>query len=298
MTTKIEWVAMRVLCTMIILSSVSAAHAQGPTEGWVLLPKTTTALGVDDPRFLGDVAVSVVLPESIGEGPGWENWTMDEMANVYSKIHSAMQWWAAREPRANLRFSYHWYWRIPTVYEPVTVPISDSSLWVLDVMKYLGYDYLDDMAAVQAFNEDLKTKFDADYAVTIFVVDSSSDGDESFPEGYMFAHECGPYLGVTYGADGFGIGYLDMAVSAGIGALFCALPQFEAAQVPCTRTSGYYDVETQNSEFGNCLLDEPSIMKYQWEAWDGGLVDEYARGQLGWRFSVERIYLPIMMKGF
>lgn len=263
-------------------------EAQEPQESsdWTVIPKGLGAQSVGDPYFIGHVVVGIIFPDSEGEGTT-EKWTMDEIAACWSEVRASTMWWASL--KQDLSFSYE-HIRVVTSYEPITMSIWDYDLWIDDVLGTLGYE------SIPAYNEALALRHDADWGITVFVVDSSNDPDGVWPEPeayYMIADECGQWLAITSDAGAYTTGHLDMAMAPGVGCAFCALPQFEAAQIPCARTSGIYDVETQNSEWGNCLMDSPSIMKYPWLAWDPPLVDVYAQGQLGWWRSV---YLPIIMK--
>jgi hypothetical protein len=44
-------------------------------------------------------------------------------------------------------------------------------------------------------------------------------------------------------------------------------------------------MENQNSQYGDCISNEPSIMRGHTWPYTNGQVDEYARGQIGWRDS-------------
>jgi hypothetical protein len=51
--------------------------------------------------LIGKVAVGIILPESNGTiDPNTEDWTDEEIEKVLSKIQSALDWWASRNPNA------------------------------------------------------------------------------------------------------------------------------------------------------------------------------------------------------
>jgi len=78
------------------------------------------------------VAVGIILPESNGATDlDTEDWTIAEESNVISKIQTGLNWWATRDSRARLTFTYDIHYRVPTSYEP----ISSSSSWI-----YRSYD--------------------------------------------------------------------------------------------------------------------------------------------------------------
>ncbi|MDH7475554.1 MAG: hypothetical protein QHJ74_16350 [Anaerolineae bacterium] len=236
--------------------------------------------------MIGDIAVGIVLPESDGSGdPSTEDWTVEERQLVYREIVAACNWWAAREPRAHLRFFYddHFSSPVPTRYEPINHPHNEQGLWIGDVMGKLGYSASSYFTRVRDYNNTLRQIYGTDWAFTIFVVDSSNDGDNYFSDGYFaYAYLGGPFMVMTYGNNGYGPGNMDAVAAHEMGHIFLALDQYSSAQQPCTRRSGYLSVENQNSQYGGCSSDEPSIMRGQVWPYSQGAVDPYARGQVGW----------------
>ena len=236
--------------------------------------------------MIGDVAVGIILPESDGSGdPSTEDWTAEERQLVYNEIVAACNWWAAREPRAHLRFFYddHFSSPVPTSYEPINRPHSDQGLWIGDVMGKLGYSASSYFTRVRDYNNALRLAYGTDWAFTIFVVDSSNDGDNYFSDGYFaYAYLGGPFMVMTYGNDGYGPGNMDAVAAHEMGHIFLALDQYSSARQPCTRRSGYLSVENQNSQYGGCSSDVPSIMRGQVWPYSQGAIDPYARGQIGW----------------
>jgi len=239
--------------------------------------------------FIGRVAVGIVLPESDGSiDPSTEDWTESERALVLSEITAALDWWAAREPNAHLTFVYDdgTAAPIPTSYEPITRPYSGQALWIAEVMAKKGYSSSSYFDQVRQYNNALRQTYDTDWAFTIFVVDSSNDSDNRFADGYFaYAYLGGPFTVMTYGNDGYGPSNMDAVAAHEIGHIFLALDQYYSAYQPCTRKSGYLGVENQNSQYGNCASNVTSIMRGQIWPYYAGAVDEYARGQVGWRDS-------------
>jgi len=239
--------------------------------------------------FIGRVAVGIVLPESDGSvDPSTEDWTEDERALVLSEITTALDWWAAREPNAHLTFVYDDGTAAPitTSYEPISRRYNDQSLWIPEVMGKMGYTSYSYFDQVRKYNNDLRDTYDTDWAFTIFVVDSSNDRDNKFSDYYFaYAYLGGPFTVMTYGNNGYGPHNMDAVAAHEIGHIFLALDQYYAAHQSCTRQSGYLGVENQNSQYGNCTSDEPSIMRGQTWPYRNGDIDEYARGQIGWRDS-------------
>jgi hypothetical protein len=237
--------------------------------------------------FIGRVAVGIVLPESDGSlDPSTENWTEAERGLVLSEITAALNWWAAREPKAHLTFVYDDGTGAPTTtrYEPISRRYSDQSLWMAEVMGKMGYTGSSYFDQVRRYNNALRDAYHTDWAFTIFVVDSSNDADNRFSDGYFaYAYLGGPFTVMTYGNNGYGPNNLDAVAAHEIGHVFLALDQYYTAYQPCTRQSGYLGVENQNSQYGACPSNVTSIMRGQTWPYSTGAIDVYARGQLGWR---------------
>lgn len=236
--------------------------------------------------MIGRVAVGIILPESDGSiDPSTEDWTSQEQQQVFSEIVAAMNWWAAREPRAKLTFFYDDHFTSPlgTGYEPINRSHADQGLWIGQVMGKLGYSASSYFTRVRDYNNALRNQYQTDWAFTIFVVDSSKDGDNKFTDGYFaYAYLGGPFTVMTYGNNGYGSGNMDAVTAHEVGHIFRALDQYSSARQSCTYRSGYLYVENQNSQYGGCSSNETSIMRGQVWPYSSGAVDYYARGQIGW----------------
>lgn len=236
--------------------------------------------------MIGRVAVGIILTESDGSlDPPTEDWTSQEQQKVFSEIVAAMNWWADREPRANLTFYYddHFTSPLSTGYEPINRPHTDQGLWIGQVMGGLGYGASSYFTRVRDYNNVLRNQYQTDWAFTIFVVDSSNDGDNKFSDGYFaYAYLGGPFMVMTYGNNGYGPSNMDAVTAHEMGHIFHALDQYHSARQSCAYRSGYLYVENQNSQYGNCSSNETSIMRGQVWPYRIGAVDYYARGQVGW----------------
>ncbi|MBU0705033.1 MAG: hypothetical protein KKC18_14330 [Chloroflexi bacterium] len=239
--------------------------------------------------LIGRVAVGIVLPESDGSAdPSTEDWSADERALVLSEITAALDWWAALEPNAHLTFVYDDGTAAPitTSYEPISRPSSDQSLWITEVMGKMGYTGPSCFSQVRNYNNGLRDTYDTDWAFTIFVVDSSNDSDNRFSDNYFaYAYLGGPFFVMTYGNSTYGPQNMDAVAAHETGHIFLALDQYYSAYQSCTRQAGYLGVENQNSQYGDCASDEPSIMRGGTQPYRDDDIDEYAHGQIGWRDS-------------
>jgi len=279
----------RVFLTMSLVAlsllNISAGDLP-PITGDALYAPYSTIAGTSD-YMIGRVAVSIIFPESDGSiDPPTEDWTDAEIALVLQKIENTFDWWAVREPRAHLEFIYEWE-AIPVSYEPILHPYWEQSLWIPETMLINGFTngstYFD---LVRQYNHRLLDDHDADHAFTIFIVDSSNDRDGRFENGFFaYAYVGGPFMVMTYNNNGHGPRNMDAITAHEIGHIFGALDQYYAAHQPCDRQSGCLGVENQNSQFGDCASDEPSLMRSGTLPFRRGDLDYYARGQVGWRDS-------------
>jgi hypothetical protein len=234
--------------------------------------------------MIGDISVSVLLPESIG---GSEDWTPAEILAVYSEILCAMDWYIQREPAAHLTFIYD-YEVVPVSSEPIENTRGYRVYWINEMMDYLGFGVPGDMIPITPmiydyvnYQRDMKN---TDWGFAIFVVDSSSDPDGLFSGGHAaFAigsqQGGGPYLVMTFDNGGYGYQNMDTVCAHEAGHIFGAADQYFGCSPTTTR--GYLYIENQNCVNGG-IIDEPSIMKNPLSAYGPGLIDEYARGQIGW----------------
>ncbi len=237
----------------------------------------------------GSVAVGIVLLESDGSGdPSTEDWTAAEKQTVFDEIVTGLNWWAEMEPRANLSFVYddHFSNPLPTGVEPISRPYNDQKHWITDAMSGMGYDAPSYFAQVRDYNNAMRDVYQTDWAFTIFVVDSSADGDNRFSDNYFaYAYLGGPFTVMTSGNNGYGSHNMDAVIAHETGHIFHALDQYYSAHQPCTSSAGYLDVENQNSEYGDCASDESSIMRGGIYPYGSSAIDPYAAGQIGWRDS-------------
>jgi hypothetical protein len=258
-----------------------------------LAQSASNAPGPDDYQtseyLIGRVAVGIVLPESDGSvDPSSEDWSEAERSLVLSEITAALDWWAALEPNAHLTFVYDDGTAAPiaTIYEPISRRYSDQSLWISEVMARKGYASTSYFNQVRLYNNALRETYHTDWAFTIFVVDSSNDWDNHFSDGYFaYAYLGGPFLVMTYGNDGYGPYNMDAVAAHEVGHIFLALDQYFGAYQHCTYVSGYLGVENQNSQYGDCSSNSSSIMRGGTWPYRDKAIDEYARGQVGWRDS-------------
>ncbi|MFQ6089593.1 MAG: hypothetical protein ACE5K0_11940, partial [Candidatus Methanofastidiosia archaeon] len=234
--------------------------------------------------MMGVISVTIIFPESNGTlDPETEDWTSSEESNVTSEVTAAMNWWGARDSRADLSFIYHFYYSQETSYEPISRSSWDEGLWIEEIMGNLGYNSGDYFDRIYEYLSDTIDSDGSDWGFVIFVVDSSNDSDDSFANGaFAYAYIGGPLMVMTYGNNGYGIDDMDSVAAHEMGHIFYALDQYSSSGCTCTERSGYLNVENQNCE-NSCSLNTESIMRGGVTSYTNGSVDSYAREQIGWR---------------
>lgn len=281
-----------VSCLLVICAPQSAgAQSEPPVavplEDALTPPPPSALLAVSDNRgpsqyMAGHVAVRLVLPESTGT---MQNWSQAQIDQIRSQVQTGLDWWAARLPGAQLRFTVRLQ-VASTTYEPITYGLASEGLWISDSLRGLGFttgSYFD-----QAYASDraLRDELGADWATTIFVANSQGRSGGTFTDGYFaYAYVHGPFMVLTSDVGGYGASRMAQVVSHEIGHIFGALDQYAAARVSCTRTSGYLNTPTSNSQYNNCGTGLPSIMIEVINSFTNGSVDPSALFQLGYRDS-------------
>jgi len=248
--------------------------------------------------FIGNIAVGVIFPESIINST--EDWTEDEEINVISEVRNGLDWWISKEPLANITFTYDIHYKVPTIHEPINNPAdfygnSGQALWISDVMTHLNHTNLSDYYEnVVDYDNHIRNTLSTDWVFTILIIDSSNDTDGRFADGYFaYASVGGPFFVMTYDNNGYSINNMDAVVAHETGHIFYANDQYLDAQSPCTETSGYLNIENQNSQF-NCLSNSPSIMRGAISPFTSHSIDTYAKQQLGWKDSNTNSILDII----
>jgi len=234
--------------------------------------------------MIGKISVVIILPESNGAiDRNQENWASSDISDVFSEIQAGLNWWAAREWKANLQFTYTLQ-VVATSYEPISHPQSDEYLWIGEVMSNIGYSSGDYFARVYSYLNDVRNRDRTDWAFAIFVANSWWDLDGMFADMKYFAYSYlgGPFMVMTYDNDGYLIWNMDAVTAHETGHIFYALDEYYDAKIPPTARSGYLNVENQNTEYGGSS-NVACIMRGGVSAYWQGAVCYYTRGQIGWR---------------
>jgi hypothetical protein len=241
----------------------------------------------DTSEFLiGSVAVGIILPESDGSiDVNRESWTTTEIGEVVAGIEGALAFHAALDARAGLSFYVVVHDSMLTGYEPIrhgTYTNGEQALWITDCMDSLGFTTGDIFYRTRAFDNALRDSLDTDWAVTVFVIDSSKDMDGRFDDGtYAYAYVGGPFAVMTYDNWTWGIENMNAVAAHEILHPFYALDEYSGTS--CTEACGYLGVQNQNSAAA-CALDVLCLFRSELaDAFAADSVCWYTRGQLGWR---------------
>ena len=236
----------------------------------------------------GAVSVNVVLVESDGSiDSSTENWSVARENDVVARIASGLEWVRLQEPQAELRFVYHVFpgrtdARARTGYEPIrrsadpTGSIGEDR-WVKEVLAKLGYVSGDRFARSRAWASDTRSVDGTDWAVNIFVVDSSADADGAFADGrFAYCWIGGPHLVMTYDNQAWGIDRMDMVLRHELLHAFYAFDEYSGSACSCTEHRGYLDGAN-----ANCVTCNPGAGACVMIS-NGDALCAATRRQLGW----------------
>lgn len=279
---KVKSLVIAILLLTTILLAISYASAIENSE----TGKTESlSFGFVDPSpgyyetsefAIGSFGVGIIFPESNGEAePSTEDWTDEEIQNVKREIQYAFDWWSNQNPNTSLSFINETHVRIPTSYEPINHSTLNKSLWISEVMAYLGYESVHWTFQIRDYVNDLRDRLNTDWALAIFVVDSSNDDDGMFEEGgYAEASPGGPFSYMTYNCSSWGIEQMDRVSAHELGHIFWAIDEY----VPIAGYSGYLNVTS--IPLSGCLMDNLS-----WCLSGAPHGHNGTWGQVGWRDS-------------
>ncbi len=234
----------------------------------------------------GRVAVQLIFVESDGSKElSTKNWTDAQVTLANNQISTALEWWRARLPNAHIQFDITSR-IVPTGYEPIEHDLSTEGQWVGDAFKNMGFSAANYFE--QAYNSDdsLRRARHADWATTIFIVNSTGKANGRFADGHFaYAYVGGPFLVITSDAGPYGATQLTPVVAHEFGHIFGALDQYAAAGTACTQQSGYLGVPSSNSQANNCGSRFICIMLEPLAAYPANAIDDSALGQIGYRDS-------------
>ena len=293
------------LGTVAVLAAASPGPAHPTSPPWepnVLSAGSGGVFPTQTPGFfdtsefmIGTVRVGVVLLESDGSiDTETESWTAAERTNVQNEIQAAVDWWAGRAASFGVTLSFTVDWTylnspIVTGYEPINrcaVCGTGQALWIQAAMNAVGSNVAGDyFTDVRNYDNVLRNNAGRNWGYTIFVVDSSNDADNRFAadtDGQMrfaYAYLGGPFLVMTYGNDGWGIGNMDQVAAHETGHIFYALDEYDTSGCATTDRSGYLNRANDNCENGG--TGAQNIMNDNFIGAGSPRIE--AREMIGWR---------------
>ncbi len=241
--------------------------------------------------MIGKVAVSVILPES-GIG-GTENWSQTEIDQVKAEITEGLgdweTWYTANNGgNPGLDFVIEWHTNadavpVPITDEPIALnSISDEDVWIREALGVLGATGTTYWDRAYAYDNTIRAANSADWAFTIFVVDSSSDSDGRFlpanTGSFAYSYLNGPFLVMTYDNADWGISQMSEALAHQVAHIFGAADQYSGCSGGDATTKFGY-LEIANSNCGGVITTSSLMYAGQ------GAPDITTRQQVGWRDS-------------
>ena len=276
-----------ILLVTTVLQSISYASAIEKIE-------SQNSFDFEDPTpgryetseyMIGSVAVGVIFPESNGAiDESTEDWTEAEEQQITNKINDALDWWASQNTDANVTFVTEFHYRVSTSYELINHDYADQGILNAydEIMTYLGFPGTDLPTQIRNFINDLRERFNTDWAFGMIIVDASNDADGRYANGYgAGASLGGTLLQVPVKTNN----YLDWTVAHEMGHIFWATDEYNGKtdysgylNVPDIEGSGCLMASVVNSW---CLSGKPDGLEGTW-------------GQVGWRDSDDDGILDIV----
>ena len=249
--------------------------------------------------LLGRVAVTPVLFESNGQtDPQTQNWSTTEIRATIDKITEGVNWWSDTLDQLQTAHSLEFVIdgsfsidtndvirTVETPYEPIDRPSNFFSTYVADFLNDQGYGDAGTVEnAIRLFNHDQRERFDADWAFTIFIVDSSNDPDGQFAPGGDFGS-----------AFAFAGGQFFVAPSTRpastiaheMGHIFWARDEYPGGG-SYTDRRGYYNAQNLNAANNPSNVQEISIMRGGTpltQAYETNFSPASTLAMIGWRDS-------------
>ena len=261
--------------------------------------------------MLGDVRVTLVLMESDGTNDvNQTDWTVTQINAIKTSVRQGLDWWECLfdkrfpDSRMDLTFTVDYQYAtapFETSYEPISRDHNAESLWVGEFLTHEGYagsysSAQSHLTNMRQFNERVRTEKGADWAFSIFVVNSRDPAgvrvnSGKFTDGYFaYTWRGGPNMVLTYDCNGWTISRMPIVVAHETAHAFWALDEYKTGGVSYASRSGYYNVQNYNCE-GNPapgFVQQPSILASsmtQLTAFSNLLCSDSAIETVGWRDS-------------
>jgi hypothetical protein len=209
-------------------------------------------------QFLGgSVLANIVLPESNGGiEDNLETWSDADVLQARQGAFEALLAWQGAFPSMDLNFVMNTFERVATGYEPILHTMRNDPVWVLDVLRSLGWGQTNDMMAeVHRFNQDQRAIARTQWVFAGFIALSRNTPNNKFGGGTAdytaYAFLGGPCLLEPFpaGSDPNAIGerlvYSQIINHEG-GHCFWTLDEYPGAPGSCNSSSGYLNYSNGN----------------------------------------------------
>lgn len=252
----------------------------------------------------GKIVVDVFLPESTGSA---ENWSPTMVNNVVGEVTAGITWWGLTQtqggrPSAGITFDISFFTPfnsdVSVDFEPIQLSQAYESEFITQILGRRGFSG-DHFSAARSYADARRRDKNADWAYTVWVINSFNDPDGKFADGYFaYAYLHGPFAVMTYDNNGWGISQMEVVIAHETGHIFGADDEYWGS--PCVNgaTYGYLGVANTNCENSSGYAPEHSIMRgfisQTAYAYPGNLASTSVRGQVGFRDSDgDSIYDPL-----
>ena len=221
--------------------------------------------------FFGSVAVGVLILESSGSA---YDWSPSEITQTLDGVVAGMDWWVAREPRANLTFVYDIHVQVPITAEPIQGSIGGDITWGAEALASLGYSSPDGVFFnARSYINDIRNANQTNWATMMFIVDSDPAVSQGLFVGGGYAHSYygGPWLTMArYSTWAFNSAeYFTCVPAHEISHNFYTTDEYNSTK----QYGGYFNGGDNDGE--SCIMNRNSLS----DACDS------TRIQLGWRFT-------------
>lgn len=240
-------------------------------------PEVEGAPNMNIPILVGRIGVGVIYVDST---VAKYTITDAEKGKVLSETIEGLNMLSGFEPRANIQWFYD-FQRVKLTLDDGDLPSQDhEDAWRNAAMAKLGYSA--NLAGMQAYINDIKTKYNAQWAYAIYVT--------KYPK-YHFAYYWGNHVVMDFTVDGWGIDNFDRVVAHETGHVFGCPDEYASSNCSCAKRYGRYQVLN-----GNCIICAanfiPCLMCSNTPA-----VCDYTRGHLGWNNLAVKTQGTTTLKG-
>lgn len=215
-----------------------------------------------DPNRTWNLVVSILRPESrggSGDESSTEDWTGLKAAEAVTHVTLAVDWWVDQFP-PDVEMSIRYHTPSPVSLkisaEPINHPPSDESSWITQTINAAslgqtdcGTLLTDHWGKVYCHNDRFRTRFNTDWAFTVFVVNSENDSDGLFAadpvtgrKELAYAYGGGPFLVMSTKSGGLQMRFV---CAHEIGHIFYAADEYPGASSSIAE-AGYLKVQNLN----------------------------------------------------